>query len=133
MKLGIQVDGASHGNPGPAAIGVVVKDTNGKLLCLISQSIGHATNNQAEYRALIAGLRKGLELGMTEADVHLDSELALRQLTGLYRVKSPTIVPLFLEASSLLKMVRVTFHQTSHTGNAEAHHQAQAALKQGHQ
>jgi ribonuclease HI len=129
MKLNIQVDGASHGNPGPAAIGVVVKDTQGRLLCAISQSIGHATNNQAEYRALIAGLRKGLELGMSEADVHLDSELALRQLTGRYRVKSPLMVPLYVEASALLKKARVKLHQTTHSGNAEAHQQAQAALR----
>lgn len=129
MKLDIQVDGASHGNPGPAAIGVVIKDSSGKLLSVVSQAIGHATNNQAEYRALITGIRKGLELGMTEADVHLDSELALRQLTGRYRVKSPVIAPLYIEASALLRKLRVTFHQTSHAGNAEAHHQAQAALR----
>jgi ribonuclease HI len=111
----------------------VIKDSSGQVLREISRAIGHATNNQAEYRALITGLKTGLELGMTEADVYLDSELALRQLTGRYRVKSPLILPLFVEASALLRKVHVRFHQTTHSGNAEAHHQAQAALRPGHE
>ena len=129
MHVHIQVDGASHQNPGPAAIGVVVKDDQGKRLVEISQSIGVATNNVAEYKALITGLRKALSLGATTGTVALDSELAMRQLSGRYRVKSPGLQPLCAEATALLKKGRFTLTHVGHAGNHEAHELAQKALK----
>ena len=78
----IHADGASRGNPGPAAIGATIKDEKGQLLAAISQRIGRATNNQAEYRALIAALEKAVKLGASEASIYLDSELIVKQITG---------------------------------------------------
>jgi len=132
MYLDIQVDGASHGNPGPAAIGVVIKNQQGRTLVTISQAIGEATNNQAEYRALIQALKKAVELGVTSGTVRLDSELAMRQLSSQYRVKSPLIRPLYVEAVLLLREARFKLVHVGHEGNHEAHALAQAALRGVH-
>lgn len=88
-------DGASRGNPGPAAIGASVRDDDGNELSAVSERIGVATNNQAEYRAAIAGVRRARELGATAIDLRMDSELVVRQLSGRYRVKNPGLRPLF--------------------------------------
>jgi ribonuclease HI len=129
MYLEIQVDGASHGNPGPAAIGAVIKDRQGTTLFTISRKIGEATSNHAEYRALIEGLKKAVELGVTSGTIKLDSELALKQLNGTYRIKHPAIKPLALQAMSLLKKAKFKLVHVGHDGNHEAHALAQAALR----
>ena len=82
LKVIIHADGLSRGNPGPAAIGATIKDEKGQLLASVSQRIGRATNNQAEYRALMAALKEAVRLRATEASVYLDSELVVRQLSG---------------------------------------------------
>jgi len=128
MYLDIQVDGASHGNPGPAAIGAVIKDRQGTVLATISRAIGEATNNQAEYRALIEALKEAVGLGVTSGTVWLDSELVMRQLSGQYRVKSPSVRPLYVEAASLLRKARFKLVHVGHDGNHEAHALAQSAL-----
>jgi ribonuclease HI len=87
----INADGAARGNPGPAAIGVTIKDTKGNLVASISRRIGRATNNQAEYRAIIAGLEKAVELGARQARVYSDSELIVKQINGRYRVKNTSL------------------------------------------
>jgi ribonuclease HI len=97
----IWVDGAARGNPGPAAIGVVVKDEQGTVLARLSKCIGETTNNQAEYRALIAALEKAVELGARKVSVYSDSELVVRQITGRYRVKKEELKPLFQKATQL--------------------------------
>jgi ribonuclease HI len=97
----IHTDGASRGNPGPAAIGAIIRDRNGKLLAQVSQAIGVATNNQAEYRAVIAGLEKAHQLGATGVRLFSDSELVVRQLQGRYRVKNAALKPLFQRAVGL--------------------------------
>ena len=107
-KVIIYADGLSRGNPGLAAIGATVKDSKGQLLAAVSQGIGRATNNQAEYRALIAALREAHRLGATEASIYLDSELVVRQLNGSYRVKNAALKPLYHEASRLLSRLRAT-------------------------
>ncbi len=84
-------DGGARGNPGPAAIGAVVYDDNGKELARISQVIGETTNNQAEYRALIAALEQAHGLGGDEIVCHLDSELVVRQLQGKYKVREESL------------------------------------------
>lgn len=86
-RLIIYTDGASRGNPGPSAIGVVIKDEQGRVIAKISEAIGRTTNNRAEYFALIAGLEEALRLGAERVDLRMDSELIVRQLTGKYRSK----------------------------------------------
>jgi len=126
----INTDGASQGNPGPAAIGATIKDVQGKLLASISQSIGRATNNQAEYRALIAALEKAAGLGASQVDIRSDSELVVRQLNGQYRVKKVSLSPLYLEVSRLLSRFQgVTITWVPREQNKEADALANAALK----
>lgn len=86
-RLIIYTDGASRGNPGPSAIGVVIRDEQGIVIAKISEAIGRTTNNRAEYFALIAGLEEALRLGAERVDLRMDSELIVRQLTGKYRSK----------------------------------------------
>jgi ribonuclease HI len=85
----VYTDGASRGNPGRASIGAVVLDEEGREVATASEAIGHATNNVAEYRALERALELLADLGATAADFRLDSELIVRQLEGVYRVKDP--------------------------------------------
>lgn len=105
-KVTVFTDGASRGNPGDAGIGIVVASEDGTVLKEISHYIGTATNNVAEYTALITGLREAAELGATEVEVCTDSELMAHQINGLYRVKSPALQPLFAEATRLLRSFR---------------------------
>ncbi|MGA3093917.1 MAG: GNAT family N-acetyltransferase [Dehalococcoidales bacterium] len=100
-KLVIYTDGASRGNPGPAAIGVVIQDESGRATVTISQCLGEATNNQAEYRAIIAGLEKALELGATHVELRSDSELVVKQISNRYKVKNEALKPLFLRVEAL--------------------------------
>jgi ribonuclease HI len=93
----INTDGAARGNPGPAAIGATIRDQNGRLLASISRGIGRTTNNQAEYRAIIAGLEKAVSLGARRVLVKSDSELVVRQLQGLYKIKNTALRPLYQE------------------------------------
>jgi ribonuclease HI len=99
----IQFDGGSRGNPGPAGIGVVLRAEDGTPLVTLGRFIGRATNNVAEYRALIAGLQKAVELGAKKILVRGDSELIVRQMLGQYRVKSPDLKGLYDEAQSLYR------------------------------
>lgn len=100
-KVIIHTDGASRGNPGLAAIAATIKDERGRLLASISQCIGRATNNQAEYRAVIAGLEKAIELGAKQVDTKLDSQLVVRQINGRYRVKNAALKPLYQRVKQL--------------------------------
>ena len=103
LELIAWVDGGSHGNPGPAAIGVVVSGPDGEVLDEVAERIGVATNNVAEYRAVLLGLARALELGATEVEIIGDSELVAKQLTGAYKVKHPAMKPLYDEAVSALR------------------------------
>ena len=127
----IHADGASRGNPGQAAIGATIKDGEGRLLASLSQPIGLATNNQAEYRALIAALERALKLGAVEADVYLDSELVVKHVNGSYRVRNAALKPLYLEMKELaasFKGFRIT--HIPRRQNAEADELANMAFKQ---
>jgi ribonuclease HI len=99
----VHVDGGARGNPGPAAIGVVVTRPDGEVVDEIAERIGVATNNVAEYRAVLRGLERAAALGAREVDLVNDSELVARQLTGAYKVKHPAMKPLYLEAMSALR------------------------------
>ena len=103
MKLVVHVDGGSRGNPGPAAIGIVIADPDGAVLDEVAEAIGIATNNVAEYRALLRGVERAGELGATELEIVNDSELVARQLTGAYKVKHPAMRPLYLDAMAALR------------------------------
>jgi ribonuclease HI len=103
VKLVVNVDGGARGNPGPAAIGVVAFSSEGDVLREVGERIGPATNNVAEYRALLRGIEVARELGATEIELVNDSELVAKQLTGVYRVKHPAMRPLFTEAMSALR------------------------------
>ncbi len=101
-KVIIHTDGASRGNPGPAAIGATIHDDKGKLLAAISRRIGVTTNNQAEYLAVITALEKAISLGARQVALLSDSELVIRQLQGHYRVKNIAIIPLHQKVVQLL-------------------------------
>jgi ribonuclease HI len=103
VKLVVNVDGGSRGNPGPAAIGVVLAEPGGAVLEEVAEAIGVTTNNVAEYRALLRGLERAKALGATEIEIVGDSELVARQLTGRYRVKHAAMKPLYLEAMDALR------------------------------
>ena len=102
-RLEIYIDGGARGNPGPAGVGVVVLDESGKRIKDVSKYIGEATNNIAEYSALLYGLEEALILRADEIKINLDSELVAKQITGEYRVKDPNIKPLFERAVNMLK------------------------------
>ena len=102
MKVVLHVDGGARGNPGPAAIGVVVSTPEGDVLDEVAETIGVATNNVAEYRALLRGLELARGLGASELEVVNDSELVAKQLTGAYKVKHPAMKPLYAEAIAAL-------------------------------
>jgi ribonuclease HI len=96
-KLVIHTDGGSRGNPGPAAIGAVLKDEKGVLVAEVSECIGHTTNNQAEYRAVLAAMEKAKELGAEELEFILDSELVVKQLNREYKVKDKDLAVVFMK------------------------------------
>ena len=129
-RLVINTDGASQGNPGPAAIGATIKDEQGRLLASISQRIGQTTNNQAEYRAIIAALEKATRLGAKQVDIHSDSELVVRQINGGYRVKKATLKPLHQKVKQLLSQFEsFTITHIPRQQNKEADSLANMALK----
>ena len=104
-KLIIHTDGAARGNPGPAAIGAIVKDEKGKLIASISRRIGITTNNQAEYKAIIAALEKAVSLGARYASLYSDSELVVKQINGRYKVKNLALRPLYQKAIQLIGLL----------------------------
>ena len=111
MSYHIFVDGACRGNPGPAAIGVACfkgaapefSDFKARpeAVFTVSRAVGHRTNNEAEYLSLIEALTRLDEMKVNEAVIHMDSELVIKQMLGVYKVKNPRLQPLFLEAQKL--------------------------------
>ena len=100
-KLVIFTDGAARGNPGPAAIGVVLQDEKGNTVATICKALGKKTNNQAEYTAVISGLEKAISLGAKQVLLKSDSELVVKQLTGLYKVKNADLREMYQQAIKL--------------------------------
>src|SRR5213082_843259 len=110
VRAKLSTDGGARGNPGPAAYGYVLEADDGTVLAAHGEKIGVATNNVAEYRALIAGLEKAVELAVGELEVISDSELLVKQMTGEYRVKNEALRDLSLEASRLARRLgKVTY------------------------
>ncbi len=122
MKARLSTDGGSRGNPGPAAYGYVLEADDGTVLDARGEAIGVATNNVAEYRALLAGLASALERGIDELEVVSDSELLVKQMRGEYKVKNETLRELVDEAESLaggLSRVRYTAVRREHNELAD--------------
>jgi ribonuclease HI len=105
VKARLSTDGGARGNPGPAAYAYVLETEDRHVLDARAETIGTATNNVAEYRALVAGLAKALELGLDEVEVVSDSELLVRQMTGVYRVKNAALRDLSIEAARLARRI----------------------------
>jgi probable phosphoglycerate mutase len=105
VKARLSTDGGARGNPGPAAYGYVLEAEDGTVLDARGEAIGVATNNVAEYSALVAGLERAAELGVTDLEVVSDSELLVKQMTGEYRVKNETLAGLNEEAGRLARRV----------------------------
>jgi len=102
----LYADGAARGNPGPAGAGAVLYDARGKRVAELARPLGHATNNVAEYSALILGLEEAKRRGATSIDVRMDSLLVVQQMRGLWRIKHPGLIPLALRAGELLASFR---------------------------
>lgn len=129
MKVVVHVDGGARGNPGPAAAASVVSAPGGKLLDEASELLGVATNNVAEYRALLLGLARARALGATEVELVNDSELVAKQLQGAYKVKHPSMRPLHADAMAALRAFeRWSIRSVPRAQNAHADALVNAAL-----
>lgn len=117
----VSCDGASRGNPGPAGIGVQITDEDGEVLAEIARGLGEATNNVAEYTAVIEGLSLAEELGAKTVTLRSDSQLLINQLIGRYRVKSPHLEPLHRQVRSIAAgFERISFEHVPREENREA-------------
>ena len=117
----VACDGASRGNPGPSGIGVQIATEDGSVLAEIARGIGEATNNVAEYTAVIEGLQRAQELGARTVTLRSDSQLLINQLTGRYRVKSEHLQPLHHRALSIAAGFRgISFDHVPREENSEA-------------
>jgi ribonuclease HI len=131
MKVIVHVDGGARGNPGPAAAACVLADSSGEVLEECARLLGRATNNVAEYRALLLGLERAQALGATEVEVVNDSELIAKQVQGLYKVKHEAMRPLHREALAALgSFERWSIRSVPRAQNAHADALVNAALDQ---
>ena len=129
MKARLWTDGGARGNPGPAAFAYVLETEDGTVLDARGEAIGVATNNVAEYSALVAGLRRAAAVGVTELQVRSDSELMVKQMRGEYRVKNKDLQTLFLDASRAAREVgRVTYEHVRREHNELADRLVNEAL-----
>ena len=131
-KLIIYTDGGARGNPGPSGIGVVAYNEEKEVVFEISRYIGHGTNNQAEYKAVIFALHKAKELGAEELNFFLDSELVVKQLNREYRVKDGDLAKLFLEIyNASVGFKSVKYSHVRREMNKEADRLANEAMDRG--
>ena len=121
MHVNLYTDGGARGNPGPAALGVVIKDEAGKVIKHYGSYLGECSNNVAEYQAIVSELRTGLELGATSIDCYADSKLVIEQLKRNWKVKHPDMQTLFVQAWNLMqKYEKVTLTHIRREKNTEA-------------
>lgn len=131
MKVITYTDGGARGNPGPAAAGVVIKDEKGNTLSSFGTYLGSQTNNFAEYTALLNALEKAKELGASEVDCVLDSELVVKQMRGEYKVKEPTLQKLFIKVyNAAAQFKKVTYRHVLRSLNKEADAEVNKILDQ---
>ena len=127
----IHIDGAARGNPGPAGVGVLVLGADGRVLERLGSSIGEATNNVAEYRALLLALERAQTLGCDDIKVYSDSELLVRQLQGRYQVKHPMLLRLYKAARTRIAgFRRFSIHHVPREQNADADALANRAIEE---
>jgi len=132
MKLTIYSDGGARGNPGPAGIGATLKNEKGELVATLSEYIGEATNNVAEYKAIIAALEKAKTLKATELDCYLDSELVVKQLRKEYKVKNQGLAPLYIKMYNLgQSFKKISYTHVRRELNKEADALANGAMDKG--
>jgi len=125
-------DGGSRGNPGPSGYGAVVEDAEGKVVARLSEFLGHQTNNYAEYKGLLAVLAWALANGVRRLRLFSDSELMVRQIKGIYKVKNPGLRPLWEEAQRQARQLDAfDMRHTLRGGNKEADKLANAAMDEG--
>ena len=130
-KLKIYTDGGAIGNPGPAGLGIVIYDEKGKILAKYSKYIGRATNNQAEYQALILALQRVKQMRAQEIDCYLDSELVVKQLNREYKIKDKNLGPLFIKIWNLSQgFKKINFHHILREQNKEADKLVRKAVKE---
>jgi probable phosphoglycerate mutase len=123
------IDGGSRGNPGPAGYGVRIENDSGEILAELHAPLGTATNNVAEYNGLVAALAWAQEQGVRSLEVRSDSELLVKQMLGVYRVKHPGLQPLYQQARLLAHRIgRVTFQHVRREFNKEADRLANLAM-----
>lgn len=128
-RLVLRTDGASRGNPGPAAAGVVIQREDGTVIARGKHYLGVLTNNQAEYRALLQGLLSVARYAPAAVSVYMDSELIVRQMTGRYRVRDAALLPLYEQARAYAdRLPQVTFTHVPRGQNALADALANEAL-----
>jgi ribonuclease HI len=131
-KLTVNVDGGARGNPGPAAIGVIVRDGEGVVLNERGERIGRATNNVAEYRALLLGIELAAELGASELELVGDSELIVRQVEGRYKVKDAGMRELHRQVKAALERFESwSIRHVRRESNADADRLVNQALDAG--
>lgn len=134
-KIIIYTDGGARGNPGPAAIGVVIKNASGDTIKRYGEAIGETTNNEAEYRAVVSGLQKVKALlgkdkiKTLPVEVRMDSELIMKQLSGIYKIEEEKLFPFFIKISNLkIDFGSITFHHIPREKNKEADAEVNQAL-----
>jgi len=128
-RVVVEADGGARGNPGPAGYGAVVRSPSGEVLAERSEAIGIATNNVAEYRGLVAGLRAALDLGAAEVEVRMDSKLVVEQMAGRWQIRNANLRPLAAEAAALVaRFDTVTFGWVPRERNTHADALANAAM-----
>lgn len=137
-KIFVYTDGGSRGNPGPAAIGVVIKDAEGRLIKSYGEAIGETTNNEAEYRAVVFALQKikalfgGKKIKHSEVSVNMDSELVARQLNGEYKIEEEKLFPFFIKIWNLkMDFGEIKFKHVPREKNKEADRMVNEALDRG--
>lgn len=130
MKIFLYSDGGARGNPGPAGIGVVIQNTDKKVIKTIKKYIGEATNNQAEYMAIKEGLTEALQLKPQEINCFLDSELVVNQLKGVYKIKDKELQKLHADIQDLIFMRPVFFQHIPREQNKHADKLVNEALNE---
>jgi len=131
-KFIIYTDGGARGNPGPAGIGVVIYNEKRQVVAEVKEYLGETTNNQAEYRAVIAALHKSKALGGEELEFNLDSELVVKQLNREYKVKNKELAPLFLSIHNLsVDFKKISYRHIPREENKEADRLANEAMDRG--
>jgi ribonuclease HI len=129
MHVRVFTDGGARGNPGPAGLGFVIQDASGKLIEGCGEYLGEMTNNQAEYRAMVAALTRAKELGATDVAAFADSELLVKQLHRIYRVKNAGLAPLFVQVWNLAQsFTSCTFRHVRREQNKDADRMVNAAI-----